>query len=210
LKKKKEFKKRFFKTVRWLHVYVSTALFTLLVFFSATGITLNNGWYHPGGNVEQSTELELNDKQLSLWRLGEAEPWEPDLNAVQEYVRAEFGLTQPSSFDLDSEMREVFIEYHVPAGGASVMLSADEKHLIIEFEKGSLLGILNDLHKGRHSGLAWKWLIDISAVFMLVFAASGLILLFQGKKYKKPGVIATLLGTVSPIVFYLLLVPTIG
>lgn len=40
---------------------------------------------------------------------------------------------------------------------------------------------LNDLHKGRHSGEAWKWLIDASALLMLVFILSGVALLLPKK-----------------------------
>ena len=36
---------------------------------------------------------------------------------------------------------------------------------------------LNDLHKGRHTGEAWSWFIDIFAVACLVFAGTGLFLL---------------------------------
>ena len=41
-------------------------------------------------------------------------------------------------------------------------------------EEQGLLGVLNDLHKGRDTGSKWKWLIDVSALFLVVVAVTGL------------------------------------
>jgi len=37
--------------------------------------------------------------------------------------------------------------------------------------------LLNDLHKGRNTGKAWAWFIDIFAAATIVFTVTGLILL---------------------------------
>ena len=39
------------------------------------------------------------------------------------------------------------------------------------------ISYLNDLHKGRHSGIAWSWFIDVFAVACLVFSVTGLLIL---------------------------------
>ena len=39
------------------------------------------------------------------------------------------------------------------------------------------ISYLNDLHKGRNAGSAWKWFIDIFAVACFLFALTGLLLL---------------------------------
>ena len=36
---------------------------------------------------------------------------------------------------------------------------------------------LNDLHKGRHTGVVWSWFIDIFAVCCLVFCITGFLIL---------------------------------
>src|SRR3546814_1996679 len=39
------------------------------------------------------------------------------------------------------------------------------------------IAYLNDLHKGRHTGAAWSWFLDLFAVACLVFSLTGLVLL---------------------------------
>lgn len=39
------------------------------------------------------------------------------------------------------------------------------------------ISYLNDLHKGRNTGAAWRWFIDIFAAAALVFSATGLLIL---------------------------------
>ena len=41
-------------------------------------------------------------------------------------------------------------------------------------EQQGWVGVLNDLHKGRDTTTAWKWVIDVSAVFLVVVAITGL------------------------------------
>lgn len=204
---RKQFKREFFKVARWVHVYVSTTLFSLLVFFAVTGITLNHKWYDPDGSQESMVNEPLSQQQLSAWGLGAN--WQPKVDAMTQYFAEFYALTLPSSIDIDSELREVFFEYQVPAGFASVIVSADTQALVIEQEQGSLLAILNDLHKGRHSGQTWFWLIDISAILMVLFSLTGVIILFHGRKYRTGGSWATIMGLVTPVALFLLFVPRV-
>jgi hypothetical protein len=68
---------------------------------------------------------------------------------------------------------------------------------------------MNDLHKGRHTGEYWSWLIDISAVFMLLFSFTGLIILFQQLKRRGTGLWLLMWGTATPVLIYLIWVPRI-
>ena len=177
-------KTQFFKTVRWLHIYISTALFTLLLFFSITGITLNNGWYDADGNSEHTVVSEINELHRASWFVTKEGRWSPNLSDILLYLQQEYSLGSLSSIDVDDSSQELYIEYHVPSGGASVYISAEDSVIEIDIEKGSMLGVLNDLHKGRHSGTFWSWLIDISAGLMVLFALTGIVLLFHGKKHQ--------------------------
>ncbi|MGE3747043.1 MAG: PepSY-associated TM helix domain-containing protein, partial [Sphingomonadaceae bacterium] len=49
--------------------------------------------------------------------------------------------------------------------------------VIHEDTSRGVISYLNDLHKGRNSGTAWKWFIDIFAGACLVFTITGLFLL---------------------------------
>lgn len=198
-----------FKLFRWLHVYSSTALFTLLVYFSITGIFLNHRWYDESNNVLSEQEFSLSSAQLKSWGLEEGVNYSPDLSAIGRYLQAEFNLPVALSVDLDDQAGDVIFEYKVPAGFASAWVISKDKVLIIETESGSSVGVLNDLHKGRHSGGVWFWLIDISAVLMVLFSITGMVILFHGKKYRRSGVICSIAGAITPICVYFLAVPRI-
>lgn len=195
--------RRVFSTARWLHVYISSLLLLLLIFFSVTGITLNHSEWFSGGAEEKTQELKL-PQALQITLAG-------DLNAgltpLQQWLKQQTGLQQPNQTELDYDAGEIYFDYSLPAGYAYISVIAEDGLVSIESRKGNLVGLLNDLHKGRHSGIAWSWLIDISAVLMLLFGISGLIILLQNKKYRKPGLTAVVIGTILPLFIYLFWVP---
>lgn len=198
------------KASRWLHIYCSTALFALLIFFCITGIWLNHRWYDQDNYQQQYAEHEITDELHLAWGLPVQEHWAPDTTAITRYLGDGYGLKGPASMDIDQDLNELVIEYKVPAGFASVMIIGEERLIIIETETGSAVGILNDLHKGRNSGSVWSWLIDLCAALMMLFAITGMIILFQGKKYRREGMISALAGILTPLILYFLFVPSIG
>ena len=70
-------------------------------------------------------------------------------------------------------------------------------------------GARADAHEeeGRHTGEAWSWVIDISAVLMILFSITGMIILFQNRKKRLVGIWLTVLGVATPAVIYLCWVP---
>ena len=65
---------------------------------------------------------------------------------------------------------------------------------------------LNDLHKGRNTGVGWKWFIDVFAAGCLIFTLSGLGLLYMyadGRKITWPLVGA---GLVIPLILALIFI----
>lgn len=210
MKLNKKLSREFLKASRWLHIYCSTALFALLVFFAITGITLNHRWYDSKGNEETIVEESLDGQRLQLWGLEAGALWQPNVNALRDYLLEHHDLKNPSSIELDSDMGEVIVEYLVPAGFATAIVSREEASLIVETEAGSLLGIANDLHKGRHSGVVWMWVIDVSAVLIAFFSLTGMIILFQGKKHRVEGLVSAFLGVITPLIIYVFWVPQVG
>jgi hypothetical protein len=66
---------------------------------------------------------------------------------------------------------------------------------------------MNDLHKGRDAGKGWGWLIDVSAILMVVVSLSGLMMLFFLKKKRMAGTLMIFLGGLAVWLVYRLLVP---
>ena len=64
------------------------------------------------------------------------------------------------------------------------------------------MGFVNDLHKGRDTGKTWLWVIDVSAILMVLISITGLFLLFFLKKKRLPGFVLIILGGIVSYFIY--------
>ena len=68
------------------------------------------------------------------------------------------------------------------------------------------VAVINDLHKGRDSDSSWNWVIDASALFLVLVALTGLgIQLFQKKRRRRA---LTFAGVFSVVSITLLVIAT--
>lgn len=194
--------RRFFVWCRWLHIYLSTTLFGLLLFFAITGILLNHPTWQ-GNNEDSVTTHPLpEDVREALSGAG------PSLDIFTDYVYQLTGLKTPREINFDAEFQEVTLDYPLPAGYVYAVISGENSLLTLEHRRGSILAVLNDLHKGRHSGVIWSWLIDISAILFAGFAITGMAILLHNPKFRSTGLWLATLGAMSPWLIYLLAVPS--
>lgn len=194
--------KKLFSFSRWLHIYISSALFGLLLFFCITGITLN----HPNwgkSNVSNVYTIELPEQFASIDDGDKEYP----LKKLQYFIEEKTGLSSPRSIDVMLEVGELTYDYPLPSGYAFVTVLIEDRLIEIEVASSGVIALLNDLHKGRHSGAVWAWVIDLSAGLVLFFTITGLIILFQNAKHRKKASFTLLLGLFTPVIIYLLAVP---
>lgn len=199
--KKSPWLKILFQYFRDVHVYFSTLLFALLIFFSVTGVLLNHLDWLPSDEDLQTIEYTL--AQGALKSSGES----VDIIAWEHYLMDRHGLPKARSIDLDRDVGEINFDFSLPAGSSFIVVDLHSNRVLIEAQRSHWLLLLNDLHKGRHSGQTWSWLIDLSAGFMVFISITGMIILFQQRRRKTAGIILAVLGTVSPVAVYLLFVP---
>lgn len=198
--------KQIFSVCRWLHIYLSTALFSLLIVFCITGIVLNHpGWLSDKGEAGEKT-LFLPDNLVESLGTNDT----PPVEEIRRYIEKQTGLREPRKIDMDLELGEITFDYSLPAGYAFITVFTDDAEVIMDYETGNLWAVLNDLHKGRHTGPYWSWVIDLSAAFMIVFAITGLIILLQVGKRRATGLVLIVLGTAFPWLIYIALVPGIN
>lgn len=197
--------KSVFTLSRWLHVYVSTSLLCLLLFFSITGFTLNHVDWFSGASEDQAVTHSLQP-QLKVRLM------QQDITAVDELQRTlsqQWSLPRPRSVELEWALDEITFDYSLPAGSVFVVVDIDRGELLMEVNRGGLIALLNDLHKGRHSGDAWSLLIDVSALLICVFSITGLAILLQHKRYRAAGLMAAISGLVFPCGYYFIFVPSV-
>ncbi|WP_406696511.1 PepSY-associated TM helix domain-containing protein [Singulisphaera sp. Ch08] len=194
--------------MRWIHIYLSLFGLAIVLFFSATGITLNHpGWFF--GETERTIQIEsdLNAKWLNLDvpEIGpEVEQDESRRVAkleVVEHLRKVHGI-RGALTELKVDEAECTVTFKGPGYAADVFIDRQSGHYQLSESYHGLIAILNDLHKGRDTGMVWSVVIDLSAILLIVVSMSGLILLFYIKRRRLPGLVTGLVGAAIVLVVY--------
>lgn len=193
------------RVLRWLHIYVSMTVLVVFVFFALTGITLNHpDWQLDAGKQSDSRQLQLpaalTGLEFSADQLQQAE----QAKQIADWLRVEHqiqGAVFAFSYDPDEQLLE--LDFKQPAGFANAQIALDSGVVELTAEFGGYLALLNDLHKGRYAGTAWKWLIDVVAIACLVFALSGFYLLWRQPARRWLGVQCALTGAGVMLLVYL-------
>ena len=160
--------------------WISSALCLLGMFlFSITGITLNHASQieaKPTIVRQQATLPEALTAQLRAYAAdhdgakealpAEAEQWLSDTWKVQAGGRA-------AEWAVD----EVYLPMPKAGGDAWVRIALEDGAAEFEKTDRGWISWLNDVHKGRNTGAAWNWFIDIFAGACLVFCITGLLIL---------------------------------
>jgi uncharacterized protein len=185
---------------RWLHIYLSMASFFILFFFAITGITLNHTeWFE-----DQQKTTNVKGRLDAAWVAV------PDTNAIRkleivEWIRNKHHVAGAmSEFVIDED--QCTISFNGPGYTADVFVERQSGSYELSETRTGLFGILNDLHKGRDSGKVWKWVIDISAVLMVLVSFTGLMMLWFLKKKRVAGFLTVLGGAIVSWIIYRLFV----
>lgn len=165
----------FYRHSRYVHGWLSAFAFLILLFFSVTGLLLNHPeWFEPA-KTEETTKLILPESVLKSIKQQE-NPSDAILNYVRQQQKV-VGRYQSSEV-MDNE---VMIRLESPAGATDIWVMADTGETEITQKPASTVSMLNDLHRGKNSGSAWSWLIDISAIVVIALSLVGYILFLSIK-----------------------------
>ncbi len=185
---------------RWLHIYLSMISFAILLFFAVTGLTLNHAEW--GGQVK--TRQEKGSLTASWVN-------RPDTNTIAklevvEYLRNKHQIKgRVDEFRTDD--RECIVAFKGPGYSADVFITRGTGEYELSESRTGLIGIVNDLHKGRDSGSTWSVIIDISAVLMILVSLSGILLICFVRKRRFSGFVLALFGLVLAYMVYHFWVP---
>ncbi|MDH4145206.1 MAG: PepSY-associated TM helix domain-containing protein [Acidimicrobiia bacterium] len=183
------------KAMRLVHVYTSMLCLLIVLFFSVTGLTLNHPNWSLGGDGSRSTATgSLPDG----WRQGDQIDWV----RVVEHLRAEYALKGTvSDYGVDGDQGRV--TWKGPAYSADAFLDISTGAYDLTVQSQGPLAFMNDLHKGRDTTSSWNWLIDGSAVFLIVVSATGLLLQLLLRARRRSALITALGGAIAFVVFTL-------
>ncbi|WP_111979384.1 PepSY-associated TM helix domain-containing protein [Algibacillus agarilyticus] len=201
-------KRVFFQYSRLIHIYLSSALFSLLILFCISGITLNHNNWLANQSTQGSVEFTLPANIAQPLKRATAEQPTGLIN-LQHWLTAEYNLDQRKSVNWQTDLGEIEIDYPLPAGYALVIINQQQGTVLIDYQVGSFWQLMNDLHKGRHTGAVWSWVIDITAALICLFSFTGIIILWQQKSKRVIGFNLVLIGTVLPALIYWTFIPHI-
>ncbi len=207
--------RRFAAVIRWLHIYVSMLAFTIVLFFSVTGLTLNHtDWFFDGHETRAERQGSLDVR----WLQG-ASGADDDSSGVEEHPTASIDKLEVVEHlrrthdirgaltEFSADDQQCLVAFKGPGYTADTFIDRQTgKYEIVQTWHG-FVAVINDLHKGRDTGSAWSWVIDISAIVTAFISLTGLILLFYLKQRRKPGLILAVVGTVVVIAVFRFWVP---
>ncbi|MDC0598230.1 PepSY-associated TM helix domain-containing protein [Gammaproteobacteria bacterium] len=183
---------------RIIHVYFSIALMLVLIFFSITGITLNNAEILTGNpEVTTLTLNELPDLPRNDDNRITASP------ELERFVKAEFGIRLKHA-EVSYEDEFLVIDYQAPGKATLVEIDQEFGEAFVESTNFGLIAVLNDLHKGRDVDIIFSWLIDISGILLVLFSLAGFILLLPNKRRFRKVSLYSVVGIIILTASYLL------
>jgi len=193
--------------LRQLHTWhwMSSALCLVgMILFAATGITLNHA-----ASIGASPDITTRTATLpdahreALKAAADAEG--PLPAAVTSWVAGQLSVDAAGATP-DWSDDEVYLGLPRPGGDAWLRIELETGVATYEKTDRGWIAYLNDLHKGRHTGVVWSWFIDIFAVACLVFCATGLLLLQLHAGNRPATWPITGLGLVIPVALAILFI----
>jgi hypothetical protein len=165
------------KTLHQWH-WISSALCLVgMLLFAFTGITLNHAADIGAKPQVQQKVVQLPTELQASLSLGDDEPANAALPAdVHQWLATALDVALPEG-SAEWSPEEIYLSLPRPGGDAWLRIERASGSVEYERTDRGWISYLNDLHKGRHTGTAWKWFLDIFSVACLVFCITGLFIL---------------------------------
>lgn len=192
-------------TIRKWHWVSSAICFVCMLLFSVTGITLNHAadieaspkTVHLEGVVPEQLlkEIVLSKEQKTVEVPAAILQW------FKENHRLKFSRAQ-------AEVNDTELYLALPRPGGDAWLSVDTESGDFEYESTSRgwISYANDLHKGRNTGMAWVYFMDVFALACIIFSVTGFLLLQRYADTRSQTWPLLIAGLVVPILFMVFLI----
>ncbi|MBO9580087.1 MAG: PepSY-associated TM helix domain-containing protein [Sphingobium sp.] len=159
----------------WHWISAAVSLIGMML-FAITGFTLNHA-----ASIGATPKVTQNEATLAAPLLAqlEATPAARDAplpDAVADAVTKAVHL-DPRGRAAEWSEDEVYVAMPGPGRDAWVSIDRTSGAISSELTDRGWISYINDLHKGRNTGSAWFWFIDVFAAACIVFTLTGLLLL---------------------------------
>lgn len=180
----------------WHWMSAAVALVGMLL-FAATGITLN----HATAITATPTTIDRSGtlppplvRELRSPAATDA-PLPPRVAAA---VREAVGI-DPAGRPGEWSDADVYVAMPRPGGDAWVSIDRTSGAITSEVTSRGWIAWANDLHKGRNTGAAWSWFLDVFAAACILFTLTGLLLLQLHARHRRATWPIVAAGVVIPL-----------
>lgn len=190
---------KFLQTALAWHWISSALALTGMLLFTVTGFTLNHA-----EDITASPETTVIETQLPAAisaSLVAGATQSPQVLPTQftKWLTRNHDLSV-SRGELEWSESELYLSLTKAGGDAWLAVDLPTGQLTYESTDRGWIAYFNDLHKGRHTGVAWRWFIDLFALVCLTFCLTGFVVLWLHSRERL---------TVWPITGLGILVPTL-
>jgi hypothetical protein len=189
---------------RW-HWISSAACLIGMLLFASTGITLNNSSYIESLPVVAKKSATI---PVALLNQIKAEPSNDKValpKATSDWLSNAIGVELAGVTGEWSDA-EVYLSLPRPGGDAWLVIDRVSGEVSYERTDRGWVSYFNDLHKGRNTGTAWSWFLDIFSVTALIFCITGLFMLNMHAGNRPATWPLVGLGVVVPLVLVILFI----
>ena len=195
--------KAYFGSIRQWHWISSAICLVGMLLFAITGITLNNAALIQVKPTIVTLEVivpetVLNDLTLPADKKARVpEPLKSWLSS--QGIEAGGRLAEWSK-------DEMYLSLPRPGGDAWLSIDLAGGEMLYEYSDRGWISYFNDLHKGRNTGKAWSWFLDVFSLACIVFSLTGLVLLHRHAGNRPSTWPMVALGVVIPVVLIILFI----
>jgi hypothetical protein len=190
-------KKQFLALCRTLHVYLTMFGLLVMLLFGVTGFTVNHEeWF--GATTPRVTESEGQTPPTLIAK--------SDALRIVEHLRNTYRITGAMT-DYDETADRLSLAFKQPGQTWEVTIEKPAGKTTIHAEAFNFAAVINNLHRGRYAGPAWRWVIDASALLIVLACATGIVLWLALPRRRTLGLIALALGIAGTLGVVYALVP---
>jgi hypothetical protein len=162
-----------YRQSRLWHGYLSAFAFLALIFFAGTGLVLNHPEWTPSNErASQAVKLTLPPAELAAAKAA-ANPSRALAAAVGRHARL-LGAYQSG----EVTDGEAMLRLEGPRGATDVTVEMASGATEVSVQHARLVDTLDDLHRGKNAGQAWRLVIDLTAAAVLALSIIGYVLFF--------------------------------
>jgi len=176
-----------------------------MILFAVTGITLNHAAQIPATPVVKETTATMPAPLLERLAGFPEETTDPVPPAIARWASEAFKV-QIDGKPTETTSEEIYVALAAPGGDGWMTIDRTTGEALHEKTTRGAIAWLNDLHKGRNTGVVWYWFIDVFAVACVIFCATGLARLWLHARGRPSTWPLVGLGLLIPVLIALLFI----